>query len=129
MNRRHSLRQFFIFLGVAVFAGLFTVVYYQFSHGLYSDCLTWLFLAPLSLALAYMILFLSKAEAGILSTVLLDCGMATMTVFLALSGIYQIAEAVNAQLPIFLVVAIILLSAGAVALAVNIIRASCRRGI
>jgi hypothetical protein len=111
---KRSLIQGFIFLGVSAFSVLFTFVYYRYSHEVYSDYISYLFIIPLCLSAFYLVLFFFHKEAGIVGTTFLDTGAPTLMIYSALQGVYEIAETYNEWSVLFLVVGIVLAGLGIV---------------
>ena len=82
------------YLGVSAFCLVFFLIYDQFSHGVRSPYMTWLFLWPLMLGAVpclLLALFPSVRGPGLLSRRLWRAGVAAATVSSLLRGILEIA--------------------------------------
>ncbi len=86
-------KTFWIALGCSVFFGIFTAIYYQFSHDVYSDYMTYLGLIPLVLGSLPAFIFWRKniPAPGYLSYHMYFSGVAALTMASCLRGIFDIA--------------------------------------
>lgn len=82
-----------IYAGVAVFCGVFALIYGQFSHGVFSAFLGWMFLFPLLLgALPFLLLWRlpSAGYPGTMARYAYHSGLAALTLGSCLTGIFEI---------------------------------------
>ena len=82
------------YMGIIIFCGIFTMIYYQFSHNVYSVYLTYLFAIPLVLGVLPSVLLLGEKETGKWGIVAINAyhsGVATLAVSSMLRGIFEIA--------------------------------------
>jgi hypothetical protein len=111
-ERKHTLGLAIAYLVVSAYCGLFTIVYYQFSHSMTTPYLTYLFVYPLVLDLYYWILVIAKKGTIDWADLFLGGGLASLVIWAQLEGIYYIAEASNSWTVLFLILAILLVFAG-----------------
>ncbi len=80
-------------LGFSIFFAIFTVVYYQFSHKVYSDYMTYLALIPFVMVCVPAFIFkrFSLPLPGYFSYHLYLSGIAAIAVSSCLKGIFEIA--------------------------------------
>lgn len=82
-----------IYLGLTVFWGLFSLIYEQFSHGIYSIYMVCLFLFPLLggvLPFALLWLLPKPCYPSLLPRNAWHCGIMTLTVGNCLQGVFEI---------------------------------------
>ncbi len=108
-------RNAFVYFLISLFLLLTGFIYEQFSHGIYSFAMIYAFTVPLICGtLLNMILERVKAyRPGGLTKQLWHCGVATLTVGLLMSGIYQIYGSANPLLNLYYIAGSLLLIAGA----------------
>lgn len=118
-RKKQGLKHTLIWTGVTLFGVLFMSVYYALSHHVYSIFITLVWLPPLVLSLIYLIvLFWKEVDIGEWARFGLGAGVATLMVFQALEGIYEIAQvkfenSIDVRLAYgFLIVAILMLIYG-----------------
>lgn len=107
-----------IYLGAAVFCGLFGLIYEQFSHGVYSPFLGWMFLFPLLLgALPFLLLWRlpSVRYPGTMARYAYHSGLAALTLGSCLTGIFEIYGSAAPLVKVYWVVGGILLGFGVLA--------------
>ncbi|MCR4562073.1 MAG: hypothetical protein K5694_02575 [Bacilli bacterium] len=118
---KKSFRSACIWLGATAFAYLVRNVYYLNAHNLTSVYFDYLCLIPGIAFVIYFVLMALKLEAGTLASALIATGFPTLTCYLLLSGIYDMADTYHNLVPLFLVIGIIVSSLGLVVLTINII--------
>jgi len=92
-NKRYGLKHSIIWVDVALFGVLFMTIYYMNSHDVYSMFITLIWVAPLILSIIYFLLmFWKEKDIGEWGRFGLGAGAATLMVFQALEGIYEIAQ-------------------------------------
>ncbi len=107
--RKYSFLVAAIYLGIASFSGIYTVIYYQFSHEIKDIHLTLLFLPGVLSALLFLFLGIGKAALKEMSELLFHFGFASVWAYLLLQGIYTIAKTESSWLFVFLILASVLL--------------------
>lgn len=88
------MRDAAVYGAATVLCALIFLVYDQFSHGVRSPHMTFLFCWPLCLGLLPSVVFCASAKVrrpGVLSANLYHSGVATLTVSSLLRGIFEIA--------------------------------------
>ncbi len=92
-NNREPLRRAFWYTVAAVFLVVFTAIYYQFSHGVYSPFMTFSCLLPLVLGAGVNLLIsrFGMKEPGVVSRNLYPSGIAALTVSFLLKAVFDIA--------------------------------------
>ena len=93
-ENKRSKQNAAIYGTATVFCFLFFLIYDQFSHGVRSPYMTFLFCWPLFLGLLPGVIFRVSArlrEPGIIASNLYHSGTATLTVSSLLRGIFEIA--------------------------------------
>lgn len=109
-----------IYLGVSVFCFIFYLVYDQFSHGIHSFFMTWLFVFPLVLgAVPCALLWLVKQTPVRLSINLWNSGVAAVTCASILMGIFEIAGAESRYQNYLMAAGAVMLVAGLIAFIVG----------
>ena len=92
-KRKIGLRQTIIWIGVLAFTILFREIYYYNSHGVYSDYMTYIWIAPLVLLSVYLIAsFLFQIDFGEWGRLGFNAGVGTIIVYQAIRGVYEIAR-------------------------------------
>lgn len=105
-----------IYLGVSAFCFIFYLVYDQFSHGIHSFFMTWLFTFPLVLgAVPCALLWLVKQTPVRLSINLWNSGVAAVTCASLLIGIFEIAGAESRYQNYLMAAGAVMLAAGLIA--------------
>ena len=119
-KRKIGLRQSIIWVGVLILSIAFKEIYFFNSHGVYSDYIRFIWIAPLILLVVYLVLaLLLQIDFGDWGRLGLNAGVGTLIVYQAIKGVYEIArvEPENSidvrWAPFFLVMAIICMTAGA----------------
>ena len=82
------------YMGISIFCGIFSLVYNQFSHGVHSPYMTWLFGWPFVLGvIPYAFFAICKPihAPGRFSFNIWNSGVAALTVSSLLRGIFEIA--------------------------------------
>ncbi len=93
-ENKQDYRNVLIYAGVTVFCLMVFVVYDQFSHGVRSPYMTWLFAWPLVLGVLPSVAFLAiriLPRPGRLAANLYHSGVAALAVSSLLRGIFEIA--------------------------------------
>ena len=118
-KRKIGLRQSIIWVGVLILTIAFKEIYFFNSHGVYSDYIRFIWIAPLILLSVYLVLsLLLQIDFGDWGRLGLNAGVGTLIVYMAIKGVYEIArvEPENSidvrWAPFFLVMAIICMTAG-----------------
>ena len=117
-DKKKTMRCGCIYLGVAAFALLFGTVYEQFSHGVFSWHMAFLFVFPLiGGALPYMIAAILRGAPapGSLSACLWNSGIAALTVGSCVQGVLEIYGTTSPYLPLFYVAGGVFCALGAAA--------------
>ena len=119
-KRKIGLRQSIIWVGVLILSIAFKEIYFFNSHGVYSDYIRFIWIAPLILLVIYLVLsLLLQIDFGDWGRLGLNAGVGTLIVYMAIKGVYEIArvEPENSidvrWAPFFLVMAIVCMTAGA----------------
>ena len=78
---------------LTIFCAVFTVIYYRFSHGIYSPFLTWLWCAPLALGIIAAVMNIARGPKLVHAAAVCayNSGAISAVVYLALCGILDIA--------------------------------------
>lgn len=109
-----------IYLGVSAFCFIFYLVYDQFSHGIHSFFMTWLFAFPFVLgAVPCAVLWLVKQTPVRLSINLWNSGVAAVTCASLLMGIFEIAGAESRYQNYLMAAGAVMLAAGLVVFVVG----------
>jgi hypothetical protein len=106
-NQKIGFRQSLVWFGVMVFAVVFQVVYYQNSHDVFSNYITYLWVLPLALLLLNLLLAFLNYEGGVWTRFALNAATATLMVYLAIKGIYEIALTYSTWTGLFFYLALI----------------------
>ncbi|MCR5491531.1 MAG: hypothetical protein K6F32_05340 [Bacilli bacterium] len=107
--------QIFSYLGASAFCGFFAFMYYQFSRGLRSNYMTFLFLWPLAFVALWTILTMLKQELSGYAKACIANSCLLITLHFALLGIYEMAETASSWLYMFLIIGAVYLLAAPVA--------------
>lgn len=110
--KNRSFVEVVVWLGVTAFVIIARAIYYANSHDLTSPYMDWAFAVPLGLCLLNLVLFLIHKDNDPYARLLLNAGDATLTVFLFLAGIYDMASNDNPGTIAFLIIGVILLVLG-----------------
>lgn len=111
-----------IYAFATVFCFIFFLIYNQFSHGVHSPFMTFLFVWPLVLGLmpaAIRVKFLKPEKNGFWAANLYHSGVATLTVSSALKGILDIAGTTSDYQLYLMMAGFVLLIAGIVLLRIE----------
>ncbi len=117
-NKRQKARKAVVtYAGITLFCGLFSFVYEQFSHGVYSSYMICLFLFPLLggvlpyalLGLVNNLRFPSRASMN-----LYNFGIATLTVGSCLKGVLDIYGTTSDYMPVYWIAGAVLIALGIV---------------
>lgn len=109
-----------IYLGVSAFCFIFYLVYDQFSHGIHSFFMTWLFAFPFVLgAVPCVLLWLVKQTPVRLSINLWNSGVSAVTCASLLMGIFEIAGAESRYQNYLMAAGAVMLAAGLVVFVVG----------
>jgi hypothetical protein len=111
-----------IWLGVTLFSVVFRVVYYAKSHGVTSPYMSYVFVPAVLLTLLYGLNLVLGGNLGIWVRFSLNAGTGTLLVYLALRGVYAIAQASSSWSDLFLDVALGLYVLGLILLGIRIFR-------
>lgn len=111
-TQRRDKRAIAVYATVAAFCGVFAFVYAQFSHGVSSAAMTFMFLYPLigGAGMYALMLVLPLRSFGRLSFNAYNSGIATLTVGSLLAGVFEIAGTSSAYQPVFTVVGVALIA-------------------
>ena len=91
-----------IYLGISGFLGLFTIIYYQFAHGVTSVYMTFLFAIPMAAGFLNLLLKKLRGEPGEISKNTYPAGVAALIMASMLQGIFEIAgNSSRMVLPLF----------------------------
>ena len=114
---KEPLRRAFWYGAAAVFLIVFTAIYYQFSHGVYSPFMTFSFLLPLLFGSGVNLLLyaLHMKEPGYFSGNVYPSGIAALTMSFLLKAIFDIAGNSSPHTPQLFFAGVILLAAGGLA--------------
>ncbi|MBP7348067.1 MAG: hypothetical protein KA965_05245 [Butyrivibrio sp.] len=93
LNKRNRYSDLLHYIGITVFCGIFGTVYEYYSHGVYSIYMQLMFLFPLMGGIIPNVLQLiipriPKANATVKK--LWNCGVATLTIGSAMTGVFEI---------------------------------------
>ena len=120
-KRKIGLRQSIIWVGVLILSIAFKEIYFFNSHGVYSDYIRFIWIAPLILLVVYLVLsLLLQIDFGDWGRLGLNAGVGTLIVYQAIKGVYEIARvepenSVDVRWAVFfLIMAIVAMSAGAI---------------
>jgi hypothetical protein len=113
-NRKIALRQCLVWLGVMVFSIVFQMVYYQHSHDVYSNYITYLWITPALLVAVNFVLGVLDYEGGTWTRFALNCGSGTLMVYFVISGIYEIALTYSTWTWLFFLMAVFFFAAALV---------------
>lgn len=91
-------KTFVAYILFAIFCVIFRLVYYHYSHNVYSVYITWLFVVPI---LGGMVSFFIK-------NVFFHCAMVTFSVSMAIKGVLEIAGTTSKYRFILTLVAVLL---------------------
>ena len=121
-------KTFWIALGCSVFFGIFTLIYYQFSHQVYSDYMTYLGLIPLVLGSLPAFIFWRKniPAPGYLSYHMYFSGVAALTMASCLKGIFDIAGNSSVYQTYFMYFGIAITLLGVLLYGISLIRNTSR---
>lgn len=112
-NKR-SWVEVIVWSGVTLLLAVFPFVYYQFSHGMKSAYMSYVFLVPLGiLFLDLVVAFLGK-DVGGFGRLFLNGGAASLSIYLLLRGIYEMASNYNEGTPAFLYIGIVSMLVGVI---------------
>ena len=111
------LKTALIFSAVSVFCAFVNFVYAQFSHGVRSDYMTFMFAYPLiGGSLVYLLIDLLPSRIpGRFAFNVYNSGIAALTVGSMLRGIFEIARTSSPYTSSFIVIGIVMMLAGAAA--------------
>lgn len=129
-DKKKTMRCVWIYLGAAAFTLLFGTVYEQFSHGVFSWHMAFLFVFPLiGGALPYTVAAILRGvpEPGSLTSCLWNSGIAALTVGSCVQGVLEIYGTTSPYLPLFYVVGGVFCASGAAAYIRDI--RTCRKRI
>jgi hypothetical protein len=104
----------FIYLGISGFLGLFTTIYYQFSHGVTSPFMTFVFLIPLVGGCGSVLLKRRLGEGNVLSHNAYPAGLAALIMACLLHAVFDIAGNSSVYVPPLFVMGIGLTLVGVV---------------
>ena len=113
-----------IYVGIAIFCLIFSLVYSIFSHGVQSPYMTWLAVFPAVLgAIPAMVFWMAEKlpQPGRITVNLYNSGVAAVTVSSMLRGIFEIAGTGSMYQTILMYVGITFLIAGTVAYLANLL--------
>jgi hypothetical protein len=119
-ERKIALRQTLIWLGVTLFSVVFRIVYYAESHGVTSPYMSYVFVPAVLLALLYVLNLVLGGNLGIWVRFSLNAGTGTLIVYLALRGVYAIAQASSSWSDLFLYMALAMYALGLILLGIRI---------
>lgn len=126
IDKTSEKKAFVITAAASVFCMIFTYVYYKFSHEVYSDYLSYMFLIPLVFGtLFYGVMTLCKSipKLNRIAFNIYNSGIATLTVACMLKGILNIAMATSPYVIYFFIVGIAMLLVGLLIFAIQCIKA------
>lgn len=101
---------------VTIFCAVFTVIYYRFSHEIYSPYLTWMWCVPFAAGIvgAVMNILRKNRLVHAAALCLYNSGTAALIVYMALRGILKIAGATSSYVIIIGVAGAVMIAAGTV---------------
>ena len=102
----------FIYLGISGFLGLFTFIYYLFSHGVTSPYMTFLFAIPLLAGCGSILLKKLLGAGNTISRNAYPAGIASLVMACMLQAIFDIAGTSSVFVPPLFVVGVGLLIIG-----------------
>lgn len=115
--KKHNTKTSLIYLAAAAFCGIFAIIYYQFSHGVSSDYLVFMFMIPLLFgSLIYIslnILFKGKRYSRIAYNIY-NTGTAALTIGMMLQGIMEIAGTSSNYVIVFFILGPVLITSGTI---------------
>lgn len=125
-SSKSAKKSLFMYIGVTIFAGIFSFEYELFSHQVYSNFMVYLFVVPLVLgvipnALALAILRLDVGNAW--QKTVQAFAVATLSVGSVLQGIVEIYGTTNLLIRYFFIVGGVLLLTSAIVWIINADRA------
>ncbi len=102
----------FIYLIISIFLALTGFVYEHFSHGVFSYSMVYAFSVPLVLGtlLNAVLERIRVHMPGVLTRQIWHCGVATLTVGLLVSGVFEIYGAANSRINIYYIAGFVLLA-------------------
>lgn len=101
---------------VTIFCAVFTIIYYRFSHEIYSPYLTWMWCVPFAAGAlgAVMNILRKNRPVHAAALCLYNSGTAALVVYMALRGILKIAGATSSYAIIIGVAGAVMIAAGTV---------------
>jgi len=112
-----------IWLGVTLLSAVFRIVYYQKSHGVTSPYMSYVFVPAVILTFLYAWNLVLGGNLGVWVRFSLNAGTGTLMVYLALRGVYAIAQASSSWSDLFLGLALVMYALGVILLILRI----CKR--
>lgn len=111
-DRNAAKKGALIYLGITLFCFIFSTIYEYFSHGVYSEYMTLLFLFPfLGGVIPNLILMFFRYPSGT-AVSLWNCGIATLGLGSCLRGIFDIYGTTQSLVTVYWYVGGALLAAG-----------------
>ncbi|MCR5451881.1 MAG: hypothetical protein K6F00_04560 [Lachnospiraceae bacterium] len=115
----------FTYLGISGFLGIFTIIYYRFSHGVTSPYMTFAFLIPLLLGGISVLIKKRFGDGNAVSQNLFPSGVAALIAASILQAVFDIAGNSSVYVKPLFWAGIIMLATAAGAYVVNVYRRSC----
>ena len=112
----------YTYFGITVFCFVFYLIYNQFSHGVHSPYMTWLFVFPLVLGFMPSLIFANMnkiKKPGRFSINIYNSGVAAVTVSSVLRGIFDIAGTGSRYQKLLMTAGIFMLCAGVIVYLIN----------
>ena len=103
-----------VYGAVTIFCAVFTVIYYRFSHEIYSPYLTWMWCVPFAAGIvgAVMNILRKNRPVHAAALCLYNSGTAALIVYMALRGILKIAGAASSYVIIIGIAGAVMIAAG-----------------
>jgi peptidoglycan/LPS O-acetylase OafA/YrhL len=106
LANKRSWVEVLVWGAVTLFLIAFPFIYYQFSHGMRSAYMSYAFLVPLAVLLFALLIALLKKDIGGFGRLFLNTGAASISIYLLLRGVYEMASNYNEGTPAFLYIGI-----------------------
>ena len=122
-DKKGMLKTIYVYTGITIFCGVFSYIYSRFSHGVFSNYMTFMFLFPFLLGIVvnlYIMLMRSCPMPGSRTRSLYNQGVATLTVGSVVKGITDIAGTATQYQNVFWIAGIVLIVAGLISYIIDL---------
>ena len=125
-NKKTSLKELILYIGITAFIGLFSGIYEIFSHEVYSNAMIFAFLYPLLMGVSlYLVLYLVpfKNVLGTITSCIYNLGVALFTTRSIFIGVLEIYGKTNEKmLIIYTVLAFVTYISGVILVVFSLIK-------